>query len=363
MAPAKARIKAGLPTQLAYAGSSAAGSPASRPAAAAPATTARRWAPRPPRPTPPTGRRSAGVISGTARTYRILSNGTFEVSPDGATWTPWSSWLTLSNMRGAALRADADGPGSAAVPDQQRQQPLRRGFSVENGLISSLQHRVSGPGVDGTDWTGTNSLTVIDGKLYHSTATARCGAPTSSTAAGDGHHRDHQRPDGRRPELGEHVVALHARGDAAPPPPPPPPPDHVYENHFDGPRRVDHLVGLHPRHHRRRPGGLAAVAAWVTSTAPGPSPVGPSASSYQEICSAVSVRLNRLTIDDRAHAPAHRRQPRGRTALRHRQRHPLHPLRRGRRADQHRASGSPPAPGTTSSSAPPRGPLARSPWR
>ena len=66
-----------------------------------------------------------GVISGTDRTYRILSNGTFQRSPDGAAWTPWSSWLTLSNVRGAAYAADADWAGPAALPHQQRQQPLR----------------------------------------------------------------------------------------------------------------------------------------------------------------------------------------------------------------------------------------------
>ena len=153
-----------------------------------------------------------------------------------------------------------------------------RGFSVENGLISSLQHRVSGPGVDGTDWTGTNSLTVIDGKLYHSHSDGTLRrTDLVERRAGHGHHRDHQRPGGRRPRTGRtrspctpgarphlrprrrlrrrttstRTTSPTSTGGppcrASPSTPPP------------APRRAP----------RRRPS--------VTSTAPGPSPVGPSA--------------------------------------------------------------------------------------
>ena len=155
------------------------------------------------------------------------------MSPDGASWTPWSSWLTLSNVRGAAYAPMPTGRGRLLYRINNDSSLYGRGFSVENGLISSLQHRVSGPGVDGTDWTGTNSLTVIDGKLYHSHSDGTLrrtdlvnGAPvmaTTVTISGPA-------VDGLN---WSNAVALHARGQAAPPPPPPPPPDNVYENHFD----------------------------------------------------------------------------------------------------------------------------------
>ena len=169
-----------------------------------------------------------------------------------------------------------------------------RGFSVENGLLSSLQHRVSGPGVDGTDWTGTNSLTVIDGKLYHSHSDGTLrrtdlvnGAPvmaTTVTISGPG-------VDGLD---WSNTVALHARGQALPPPPPPPPPDNVYENHFDNLDGWTTLTGLTLDTTAGAPAGAppSALADVNGTRAFARRALG---ASYQEICSAVSIRLNRQT--------------------------------------------------------------------
>ena len=168
-----------------------------------------------------------------------------------------------------------------------------RGFSVENGLLSSLQHRVSGPGVDGTDWTGTNSLTVIDGKLYHSHSDGTLRRTDLVNGAGHGHHRDDQRPRGGRPGLVEH------RGPARPgpsptPPPPPPPPDNVYENHFDNLDGWTTLTGLTLDTTAGAPAGAppSALADVNGTRAFARRALG---ASYQEICSAVSIRLNRQT--------------------------------------------------------------------
>ena len=163
---------------------------------------------------------------------------------------------------------------------------------MENGLLSSLGSTVSGPGVDGTDWTGTNGLTVIADKLYHvhTDGTLRrtdlvAGRPVmATTVVVSG------------PTVGglnwANTVALHTRGQAAPPPPPPP--DHLFENHFDDLNGWTTLSGLTLDATAGAPAGAAPSGLGdVNGTkAFARQALG---SSYQAICSAVSIRVNRLT--------------------------------------------------------------------
>ena len=229
MAPAKARI-ATLPAELAYAGSTAPGSPASGQLRSTgydgttfgtetTLTDATNWS------------SVAGVVLGSDRTYRFLTNGAVEVSPDGTTWTTQPNWLSLSNIRAAAYAPGPTGRAACSTGSTVTATSTHGASPWRTGSARSLLHRVSGPGVDGTDWTGTNGLTVIADKLYHvhTDGTLRrtdlvAGRPvmaTTVTVSG--------------PTVGglnwANTVALHTRGQAAPPPPPPP--DHLYENHFD----------------------------------------------------------------------------------------------------------------------------------
>ncbi|MBV9950690.1 MAG: hypothetical protein JO291_01970, partial [Acidimicrobiia bacterium] len=235
-----------------------------------------------------------GVVIGSDRTYRINSNGSFEVTTDGTTWNPSPSWLSLNNVTGAAFAPLPTGNGRLLYRINGDSNLYGRGFDVEDGLISSLQFRVSGPTVDGTNWTGTVGLAVIDGKLYHTHTDGTLrrtdlvkGAPvmnTTVTISGPG-------VDGLN---WANTVALQSTGEAPPPPPPPPPPAHVFETHFDDLSSWTTQQGLTLDSGTGAPAGTApsGLTNASTSKAYGRKDLG---ATYTALCETFSVRINNLT--------------------------------------------------------------------
>jgi hypothetical protein len=292
LAPSKA-VAQTLPTELTYAGSSASGSPASGQlyhrgydgaalGSESAMTDTSNWS------------QVRGVVIGSDRTYRFNGDGTVQVTTDGTTWNPSPNWLNLSNLRGAAFGPLPTGRGRLFYRINNDRNLYGRGFSLDSGLISSLGSTVSGPSVDGTDWTGTNGLAVIAGKLYHthSDGTLRRtdlvnGAPvmnTTVTISGPA-------VDGLD---WSNTTGLHSRTEAAPPPPPPPPPTNVYENHFTDLTGWTTMSGFTLDTSNGAPTGAAPSALADVNGARvfARQALG---ASYDSLCSAVSLRLNRQT--------------------------------------------------------------------
>lgn len=102
-----------------------------------------------------------GIVRADGRTYRFLSDGTYQISTDGTTYQPVSSWITFTGLTGATYdrgRLFTTKSGDAKL--------YARGFAADGGLINTLEHIVGGNG-DGMNWSGTKGIVAIAGKLYH----------------------------------------------------------------------------------------------------------------------------------------------------------------------------------------------------
>lgn len=234
-----------------------------------------------------------GVVFASDRMYRANSNGTLSVSfDDGATWSSSPSWLTFSNITAMAYGTGVAGGGRLFYTVNNDHNLYARGFSADGGLVSTLLNTVSGNG-DGMNWGDTKGLAVIDGKLYHTHSdgtlrrtdlvNGRPVAATTVTISGP-------LVDGVNWSL---TTALYAPPAAVIPPPPPTGPIVAdgFDNGFANWTGVSNMT-LDPTD--SGPTGTAPTAKIDVS---GVKAVGTRylGSDHAQVCSAFSLKLTRIT--------------------------------------------------------------------
>jgi hypothetical protein len=112
-----------------------------------------------------------GVFAATDRMYRFKENGKIQVSMGGAPFVASPTWTKdFLNVTAVTYATGAAAGGQVLYANQGDAILHARGFGVENGLVAGLTEDVSGPLIDGMDWTDVRGLVVIDGVLYHSHA-------------------------------------------------------------------------------------------------------------------------------------------------------------------------------------------------